>query len=309
MQSFRSYQVNLLVVVAVLLAAQNGLAQTAATEELESRLREEVVNAVVTDPALHGVWADIKQLEEKGFELNLVVDSQPEIEQLQIQELSRVVKSVVKSVPFQIKVVDRLPFKQMLDELRTDVELTAEMAGASVEDAYYFNDSGDEVFVILVGRVLDDSQRDRMTQMSNLRIRKMFGESVRRIQLTKTKTEKYGNGVIEFHPSSEVASFCFNLGLQSFIGHRYEEAYRSFTQAHLDSPRRADIQYWRVVSLLGSGRDADAKRLLQGLVDASRRTGSVPKEPIVYRSLEQVQGPLRWRLISLENSLLCKTCN
>ncbi len=314
MQSTRSYRVSLLAAVAVLLAAQQGLAQAVPTEDMESRLREVVVNAVMSEPALRGVWVVVLPKTEKGFELDLRVDSQPQVEKSQLEEMKRVVKSVVKAVPFKLKVVDRLPFRQFVKELQLDIELSAELAGTAVEDAYYTAESGsDNVVVVLMGRVLNDAQREPLVELSNQRIKKLFAGANSEIPLTKTNTEGgdgvVKDGVVVITPSNAVAQLCFGLGMQKFTHGHYAEAYQTFTTAHLDAPRRTDIQYWRVVSLIGCGRDPDARRLLEGLVKVGRQSGNVPKEAFVFKSLEQVQGPLRWKLIALENSLFCKNCD
>ena len=316
MPSLLSNQVKLVAAVFALCAAQNCVAQTPATEESEKRLREEFVNAVVANPALHGVWVDVRRMEPnaKGneFALDIVVDSRPQIEISQRKELSGIIKGLAKSTRLEEEpnVIGRLPFRQLVDELKLDVELSRDLGGAAVDDAYYSDDGGDEVSVILVGRVLNEGQREKITQMSNAKISKLFGDSVHEIKSTKTKTARYGNGIVQTLPSSEVASFCFDLGLQRFTGRSYAEAYVSFTRAHLESPLRLDIQYWRVVSLLGTGRDPDAKRILEALVEARPRNETAANQTmVVCRSLEPVQGPLRWKLIAMENSLFCKTCN
>ena len=316
MQSPRSCRVCLLAAAAVLLAAQQGLAQvvpteqqTVPTEEMETRLREEVAKAVISEPILRGVWVVVQPKTELGFELEVRVDSQPKIEKAQLEEVKRVVKSVVKAVPFKVKTVDRLPFRQFVKELQLDVELDAELAGVAIEDAYYSAEPGSEdVFVILMGHVLNDAQRAPLEELSNQRLKKLFAGTNTEIPLTKTKVEG-GDGVVMITPSSAVAQFCFGLGMRRFSMGNYEEAYQTFTTAHLDAPKRVDIQYWRVVSLIGSGREQDARRLLEGLVKVARRTGNVPTESYVFQSLEQVQGPLRRKLIAIENSLFCKNCD
>jgi len=308
MRLARYFRVNLLASAVLLLAASAGVAQDA-TEELESVLRDTLVKAVAVNPALHGVWADVRRLEGrgKGFEIDAIVDSQPAVEKSQLVELSQVAKSVLKTVPFKVKSVEKLPFRQFVEELKLDIELDSEMAGASVDDAYLTTESSDEVFVVLIGRVLNDSQRARMTDMSNQKLEKMFGDAKRKITLTKTKPEN-GEGVVEFVPSAEVAQFCFGLGIQRFTNQQYAEAYRVFTNAHQDAPTRVDIQYWRAVSLLGAGREPDARRLLQGVIKVNRLAGVIPADPVVFRSLEPVQGPIRMRLMAIENSLFCKSC-
>lgn len=304
----RSLRVNLFASAVLLFAASASIAQDA-TEELESVLRDTLVKAVASNTALHGVWADVRRVEGrgKGFEIDAIVDSQPAVEKSQVEELTQVVKSVVKAAPFKIKPVEKLPFRQFVEELKLDIELDAELAGASVDDAYLTTESGDEVLVVLLGRVLNDNQRARMTDMSNQKLEKLFVGSTRKITLTKTKPEN-GEGVIEFLPSAEVAQFCFGLAIQKFTNRQYGEAYRVFTQAHHDAPTRTDIQYWRAVSLLGAGREPEARRLLQGVIKINRQAGVIPADPAVFRSLEPVQGSLRMRLMALENSLFCKSC-
>ena len=304
MPSTRSCQVSLLAAVVVLLAAQQGMAQTTASEEMESRLREEVAGAVMSNPALHGVWAVVERVEEKGFELKLVVDSQPKSEKSQTEELKRLVKSVVKTVPVKYVVIDRVPFSQYVEELQSDVELDASLAGAAVDGAYYMSESDGEVFVILTGRVINDAQRERLAEMSDNKLKKLFVDSKRELPLTKTIAEKRV-GIVAATPSAEVAHYCFGLGVQSHTQGMHADAYQMFTRAHLEAPSRIDIQYWRAVSLIGSGREPDARRLLEGLVK-NRQANSIRNEPEVFRSLEPVQGSLRSKLTAMENSLLAK---
>ena len=308
MQSPRTCRFNVLAALVAMFAAQIVLADTAPSEDLESTLRDELVTAVMTAP-LQGVWVNVKREEGMGFELDVIVDSQPEIEKAQLAELNRVVKSIVKTAKFKFTNIERLPFEKLVSELRLDVELGSEFAGAAVDGAYFTAESSDEVIVMLTGRVRNDSQRDRLSELCQQKMHKLFVGSTTKIEFAKTKPEKGGEGVIDFQPAEEVGYFCFNLATEQFSRGDYALAYRTFTEAHLAAPSRIDIQYWRVVSLLGSDRESDAKRLLQGLVEAARKSKTIPTSGAVYRSLERVQGPLRRRLIALENTLYCKSCN
>jgi hypothetical protein len=286
----------------------------------ESDVRAEFVDAIAKNPALHGVWVDLQPLKspvENGnqFALKVIVDSRPDVAESQKNELLRMIRTVPRSFGLQdeLVVIDRLPFRQFVEELKKEVEFSPEMAGAAFEDAYYFDDADEGVIVVLVGRVMNDDQTQRMTQLSNSRLRKLFGESVLAIKSSKPTGKegerKEGKAIVQKQPLLEVASFCFDLGLQRFTSQNYEDAYASFTRAHLESPKRIDIQYWRIVSLLGNHRDADARHLLQTLVDTRPRDATVMKRDAmaICRSLEPIQGPLRWKLTELENSLIFKT--
>ena len=315
MRSPLSKRLNLVATLVVLFAAQNCLAQDSAPRDSEERLREEFVDAVVKNSDLHGVWVNLRRIptNERGneFVLEAVLDSQPGIENSQRNELARMIRQYPKSflLEDEIRVIGRLPFRQLISELKTDIEFSNDMKGAAIEDAYYFDEASEDVSVVLVGRVMDEGQRETMTRMCNAKIGKLFPDGVPGgFMSTKTKTRQYVEGVVHVNPSAEIASFSFDLGVQRYAARNYEDAYVSFTRAHVEAPGRLDIQYWRVVCLLAGGRDADAKRLLQSIVESRPQNAKTAKDLIrVCRSLESVQGPTRWRLIDMENALLYKT--
>src|SRR5262249_9725004 len=163
------------------------------------------------------------------------------------------------------EVADRLPFRRFVSDLRLDVELDPDLAGASVEDACLTVEPGsDELIVMLVGRVMNDVQRDRLTELSNQRLSESFARSQRSIQLTKTKIESLKIGIVQQAPSTEASQLCFGNGIRAYARKKYSDAYESFTRAHLESPTRIEIQYWRAICLIGCDREYDARRLLQG---------------------------------------------
>ena len=292
--------------------ASNGFAQPSSAEELESKVRDAVVRAVVENPVLQGAWVKVETPQNPDDKLKLLAffDKNPEIEVLQQRELDRIVKQIVKDAEIEVQETDKLPFRQFVDELQIEIELSSDLAGASLTSAYLSSDANpDNIDLFLVGSVVSEDQRSRMTDLANEKFAVLFAGTFLADSDVKTlhETEGYPE-VANAKPAPLVSSYCYNLALHRFRSMNYDDAYRSFTQALLESPGRRDIQYWRVICLIGASREADAKKLLTGLAQESRRKGTVPAETEVLWALETVQGPLRLRLTKMENSLFCKSC-
>lgn len=306
-------------------------------EEQEKPLSSEIAKAIKSKLVLHGTWASVKPDKTKTQHIVfLIVDSDPEVQMAQLEQLEQAVLAVGKilEVPFQVErprsskpdetpkpvkskgskspavvvkfeIMKQIPFKKFVKAVSHEVELTTELAGAALDDAYL----GESKEVIPVGRIVNNNQQGLMINLCNSKFDELFGPEAETEESNNLVKAKPNPELRVKKPTGATAGYCFSLGRQFFTKQLYEEAYKSFTEAHLDAPGRQDVQYWRVLSLLGCGREADARRLLEGLVNANVQLSSVPKDTMVYHSLETVQGPLRWRLIAMERTLLCKTCN
>ena len=62
--------------------------------------------------------------------------------------------------------------------------------------------------------------------------------------------------------------------------------------------------YWLILCELQLGKTDRARNLLR--VPLNRIRDGKLSYDVVLRSLERVQGPLRWKLIAMENSILLK---
>lgn len=101
--------------------------------------------------------------------------------------------------------------------------------------------------------------------------------------------------------SLPVANTYYAQGLDAFWKADYANADRSFARALAELPGDPVLQYWRAVAALAQGQEQRAKAKLFPLIQANS-LGS--RAPNISAALERLQGPLRQRLMLLENEVL-----
>ena len=276
------------------------------SDSIEGKLREELQTAVTRDLQLHGAWADLIRTQTGTYRVALIVDSEPEIGSTQQTTMIRLISKYLSRNKYSLEVI-RLPFHEMLTNLQESVELQPAYGGAVVDDAYYMSGPEDTLFINLVGRVATDDQRTDIISLCNDLIRRYFGPLTDRVRLAKADPPADNVlGVRLVHPSEQTAAQCFNRGVVAYTQRNYRLAYRFFTRARVDAPLQVHLQYWRIVSLIGMGQDAKAAVILTDLRNRSKSPGEAKDEAGVLQSLEKVQGPIRGRLIAIQDYLLAQ---
>lgn len=101
--------------------------------------------------------------------------------------------------------------------------------------------------------------------------------------------------------SLPLANSYYAQGLDAFWKGEYKDADRAFARSLAEAPGDSVLQYWRVVSALAQDQNDRAKSKLTPLIQADSH-GS--RSPNVASALERLQGPLRQKLMILENEVL-----
>ena len=279
-------------------------AEAEPAEGVEGRLRAELQDAMTTKLELHGAWADLVRNEDGSFRVEMLVDSEPDTSKAQQAAIDAIVKKYLTSTQYTTQVI-QLPFRELLTQLQDAIELQPLFGGAAVEDAYYVPGPDETLFVNLIGRVANDEQRTEMITACNELLRRLFGPLTERVQLAKADPpQDRFTGVRLVEPSEQMAAYVYDLGVAAFVRREYSQAYCYFTRARLDAPLVVELQYWRIVALIGIGNDERAALLLEDIIERTGLGG--PGFTDILRSLERVQGPIRQRLVSMRNYLLTK---
>jgi tetratricopeptide (TPR) repeat protein len=100
--------------------------------------------------------------------------------------------------------------------------------------------------------------------------------------------------------SLQLANQFYALGLEYFWRGQYPEADKAFSQAVSESPQDDVFRYWRVVCALAQNQEDRAKQKLAPLMETNT-LGS--RTPVIATAFERLQGPLRQRLVVMENEI------
>ena len=111
--------------------------------------------------------------------------------------------------------------------------------------------------------------------------------------VTDTMTQSEG--------SLQLANRYYAKGLEHFWNKEFAEADRAFSRAMAEAPTDDVIRYWDAVTTLAQQQDDRAKEKLAPLL-ATYPLGS--RTPTIATGFERLQGPLRLKLMSIENELL-----
>jgi hypothetical protein len=213
---------------------------------------------------------------------------------------------------YRLKPPQRLPFSRVLSELKDASDEQAELAGSRIDDAYY-QETGSELFLILVGRVINDAQKVLLINRANDILREMYGPKSTRISKAKSEgAAKSDPGLAIVQPSEVISADFYGRGIGYFSKEDYPEAYRAFSTAYLELPdsgrserrRAVVIQYWRAACLIGVNDKNRAYKLLKPIIEARHDKRFEGQEESVPYALERVQGTIRHQLEDIENQIV-----
>ncbi|HVV99852.1 MAG TPA: hypothetical protein VHB77_05910 [Planctomycetaceae bacterium] len=269
-------------------------------EDIETALREALSEAAQLELPLHGAWPAVEAMqnaagETTGMRISLIADTDPTVSARQKEAAARVASRFLAPSEYVVDVTTRLPIHRLLTDLESQIEFDPKMAGAAVEDGFLSEADG-QLFLNLIGRVANDEQRAAITNIGQDLVATLFRNAPQQVNVRAEPVT-----VVIRQPSSYVSSRCFNQALECYTHCRFDAAYRLFTRSSLEAPTRRDIQFWRVAALIGAKRDLDAERLLTKIVNPAAPGPDVA----VLNSLERVQGPIRWKMQSMVNQILC----
>jgi hypothetical protein len=283
------------------------LAQNAAqpageiTQEIESEIRAGLYREMASNSNLHGAWIDIAVSPERNqFLLRPIYDG-ARIDQ-QKAELTSILEKMLPSGSYKVDQHMALPVSAFLEELQDGIEGDLSLAGCLVDDAYFKSPEGDSSLpeLMLLGRTANNDQKDGIANLAiDLLNASIFAGAMSNIRVKPDEIE-----IVV--PSSRVANYMFNDGVNSYFDGEFEVARRAFDRAVLESPNRLDYKYWRVVAEIAEGDMERAYKHIQPLAALRRGDTHVlvgSYDQVLY-SLERVQGPVRQKLHQLERRAL-----
>ncbi len=183
-----------------------------------------------------------------------------------------------------------MPTAEVLAELQRQLELRLELDGCQITSAAYVLD-GDSEFLELSGRLAVAEQREVLTNWVNGVLDQTYGTEWPRVKIQMRLVS----------PTAFVATRFFTLGIGRYVQRDFAAAERDFFQAILEAPGKLEYKYWHIATLIAQGRVELAYARLRPLTILRRRTMHDDEYGKVLLTLENVQGPIRWKLVRLED--------
>ncbi|HEV7225429.1 MAG TPA: hypothetical protein VGN42_22170, partial [Pirellulales bacterium] len=300
-------------------------------------LDREIAREMRDNPKLRGAWLFV-ELDTPGntpdgaaapgkLRFRRVLDRRRAAAQR--QELSRLIAAWAPAGNYRVEAkLDReYPFSDFVAELQLAVETEPRLGGCMVSGGYYAADENEpgKLNLVLLGRIAKEGQ--------DVEIEGLCGGLMRTDPAWVKPAASDAAPASDSSPASDRADFIplaisptsaqlkvvepseangrwfYAAGLNHFWRGEYAQAAQSFRQAALESPRKLQYQYWRVLSDLALGDNDLARRRMATAVERFRDSDFDRQSPeylAVVRSLERVQGPLRRQLLKLETEALVR---
>lgn len=271
-----------------------------ATDQVdEARLRGDLAKAVRENPDLRGSWARITIEEDKSMRVGLVVDSDSVVGARQEKLLRELVKQYAGSNfdNFE-KQTERLPIGAILARIVTETEDDSKLAGVRVLNAHFYPREGQpgQLFLKLNGSISNVDQSEILRKLVNEKLVPEFlGEQAAMLIVDTdpaTSSADSDVGMVVRPLSTGAASMCFETGMEAFIQQDYNKALTYLNCAVQNDPKRDEIKYWRVATLIALKQNDRAEEIVKKLTPANRVR--VPYfSARVLSSLERINGPIR----------------
>ncbi len=186
---------------------------------------------------------------------------------------------------------------ELLMKVQDEIELDDTLRGVALTGVKFVDNPQDKGQIMqLQGRLLDPSQ----------------GAKVKELVEKVLQNDQYwwvGAGPLPVSTESmqvapadpRLASRDYGMALDAFWNGEYAQADAAFYLALAEAPADDVLRYWRVVAALAQGQTERAKKKLVPLMKLYP-LGS--RTPMIASAFERLQGPLRRKLMSLENEVL-----
>jgi hypothetical protein len=218
---------------------------------------------------------------------------------LQWHDMERFIKSRLPAGNYRIDPAQDsyLPVSELLSELQERMDLEPKFAAASISGVYFAESkTGGSLNLVLCGRVTDESKVEQIERVcAELMARNPAWSHAGIHPSTHSKDD-----LVVVSASKAKASMLFGEGLRNTWKFQYQDASRAFQQATFESPLNLQYHYWRVVSDLSLGNRQRAAMRMENVVRAFGIEEMSQQRPVIYRSLERIQGPMRHELAEIE---------
>ena len=188
-------------------------------------------------------------------------------------------------------------YRQLISTVQDQFELDPRYNGVLVADALILPGEADGSRVIRVrGKVVGEDQRDLVIGMFAAALAADPYWAPRQDTINVVPEELI---VLPLAPT--LAARYYGIGIDYFWQGNYRLADLAFARAIAESPADAGLRYWSVLTALMLGQQERAEMKLRPLVRQYPYGSSTVG---LANELQRVQGPLRWRLMSLERKVL-----
>ncbi len=186
---------------------------------------------------------------------------------------------------------------ELLMKVQDEIELDNTLRGIAFTGIELVNDPQTQGQVMqLKGRLLDPAQAAQL--------KKLVDDVLQNDQYWWV-----GNGPLPVSTQTmqvapgdpALANRFYGMALQHFWKGEYAEADQLFFRALAEAPADDVLRYWRAVTALAQDQTERATKKLAPLTKFYP-LGS--RTPMISAAFERLQGPLRWKLMSLENKVL-----
>lgn len=196
------------------------------------------------------------------------------------------------------KEMNQKKLNELLDRVQDDIELDATLGGVMVTGGKFVEKMGmpgEELQ--LQGKLTDQAaQGPKIKTMVEQAMAEdpYWREGEGPLTVTTDK-------MTEAEGSLQLANRYYAKGLEHFWNKEYVQADRAFSRAMSEAPNDDVIRYWEAASALAQKQEDRAKEKLLPLLE-TYPLGS--RTPLIATGFERLQGPLRMKLMNLENELL-----
>ncbi len=278
---------------------------TAAVSPLLQGARDFIARRVA-DGDLQGAWF---QIDEKDgvLEVLSLLDSGKAEKQTQVAEqIEAGLAEAFPSAKFVFREPVLRPVSQLVENLQLHIEASMSYPGVGISAATFTvrekTDGG--VQLSLQGRVASREQREKIRDLCVEMMQKDPYWGKKRPDGSAPYEDAYPDGkqLKVVVPSQVFSSRLFNRGLSLFWSGQTAEARKHFRASMIESRGSVPKHYWLVLCELQLGETDRARNLLREPLNRIRK-GTLQQEAVLW-SLQRVQGPLRWKLIALENEMM-----
>ena len=186
---------------------------------------------------------------------------------------------------------------ELLTKVQDEIELDDTLRGVAFTGVKLVNNPQDKGQIMeLQGRLLDPSQGAKVKDLVEkvLQNDQYWWVGAGPLPVS-TQMMQVGPG------DPRLAARDYEMALTAFWKGEYAQADPAFYLALSEAPADDVLRYWRVVSALAQGQTERAKQKLAPLLKLYP-LGS--RTPMIASAFERLQGPLRRKLMNLENDVL-----
>jgi hypothetical protein len=295
-------------------AKKSAPAKPAVTAPVDSVLRRatEIVVKHVADGDLQGAWLQIDGRGGTYDVVPLLDKSQVEKQVAAVERVFAEIKEQNSSAKFTLREPELRPVTELIASLQHELEASMDFPGVNITAAVFtIQDQASEnldVVMSLQGRISTEKQREEIRKFGVALMAKhtFWG----RRQPGQAKAREYERAYVDLsqlkklRQSALFSSRMFSRGMQLFRNGDVDAAREHFRASMVESSDAVTRHYWLILCELQLGKTDRARNLLR--VPLNRIRDGKLSYDVVLRSLERVQGPLRWKLIAMENSILLK---